>query len=199
MGGSLERLREDGIHFEIVCLTNGDHPIRSQEFLAACKQLQMRGNILDLADGPPLPDFSDRLDELLEHLNIAHDDLDYVITHSPHGEEAGHPHHRQCFNHVKRWCQFRGLNLGFFSEKEVQPHLFSLKKIYYWLKSRFASFRFAIDIDLSKKHKLLEVYQSRDDVTSNSRFKTYDQAVEYLYLEDPKKRESMLLEKLKAS
>lgn len=117
-GGTILTLRNLGFKITIICLTGGNDYLRSQEFKDACKKMDVVGFILNYADEADnvLSDIASNLKKISSQNKILMKNIDCVITHAPHGNERGHPQHKQCFEMVKNWANSNNIPLGFYSE-----------------------------------------------------------------------------------
>lgn len=84
-------------HYIVVCLTNGDNPIRKKEFMKVMKETHNQGLILDYPDK-----IDGKRDQWIHVRQKIEKDVAYilnkkdwkmVVTHNPLGE-YGHIHHR---------------------------------------------------------------------------------------------------------
>jgi LmbE family N-acetylglucosaminyl deacetylase len=121
VGGLLcELARLPFIKAYVVCLSGNDsHSPRMGEFDAARESAGYAGGVIlgfPLRPAPdPLPDTALTLQEGLARLDLLERDVDLVITHSSYGDEHKHPHHRQAFSEIGRWCARADIPFGYFS------------------------------------------------------------------------------------
>jgi LmbE family N-acetylglucosaminyl deacetylase len=121
VGGLLcELARLPFIKAYVVCLSGNDpRSPRMGEFDAARESAGYAGGVIlgfPLRPAPdPLPDTALTLRDGLARLNLREGDVDLVITHSSYGDEHKHPHHRQAFSEIGRWCRESGIPFGYFS------------------------------------------------------------------------------------
>jgi LmbE family N-acetylglucosaminyl deacetylase len=121
VGGLLcELARLPFIKAYVVCLSGNDpESPRMREFDAARALAGYTGGIIlgfPLRPAPdPLPDTALTLKDGLTQLGLRERDVDLVITHPSYGDEHKHPHHRQAFSEIGRWCGEAGIPFGFFS------------------------------------------------------------------------------------
>lgn len=121
IGGLLcELARLPFIKAYVVCLSGKDeHSPRTEEFEAARAVAGYAGGVVlgfPLRPAPdPLPDTSRTLQEGLALLGLQEKDVDLVITHPSYGDEHKHPHHRQAFSEIGKWCAATDVPFGFFS------------------------------------------------------------------------------------
>src|SRR2546428_13356398 len=88
-GGTLSMFSDASLKIVIVCLTNGDNDVRSNEFRQACQKIGAVALMLDYPDGSSieLPDFTSYMEPLLRRETISVSDLTCGITHPPPGNE----------------------------------------------------------------------------------------------------------------
>ena len=118
-GGTILILKNLGFKITIVCLTLSNDNKRSTEFKNACKKMHVDGFIMDYSDklDEGFLELNRELELVLNNHQIRVNDLEYVITHSPNGNERSHPQHIKCFKLISEWTHKNKINLGFFSEK----------------------------------------------------------------------------------
>jgi LmbE family N-acetylglucosaminyl deacetylase len=116
-GGGLLRLRDSSTSVVCVCLTNAANVVRAAEFRELCRRVHAVPVMLDYPDGghAQLPQYPAELDALFAE----HEYPSVVVTHSPLGQERGHPQHVQCWHAVRRWTDAHTLPLAFFAERPL--------------------------------------------------------------------------------
>lgn len=65
--------------------------------------------------GEALPPVAPTLEEGLHRLCLSLDAVDLLVTHSPYGDEHGHPHHWQAHRELRVWTRERNIPFGYFS------------------------------------------------------------------------------------
>jgi len=92
----------------VICITNGNNPIRRKEFESAMKIAGAEFEIWDYPDHQHTP-FNDALRKELQR--IVKLGWDKIVTHNEYGE-YGHPHHRQLHGFMKKIATLSVFDFG---------------------------------------------------------------------------------------
>lgn len=139
-------------NYLVVCLTNGNHPVRRQEFLNVMEKTGNQGLIFDYPDKT-----NGKRDSWITVKKAIADDIKAIInqkdwktivTHNPDGE-YGHIHHQMTSQIVTRLCQKKQLFYfgKYYSQKKLPSNLKTLSKE-----------------DIQKKRELTQLYGSQKKV-----------------------------------
>jgi LmbE family N-acetylglucosaminyl deacetylase len=213
VGGLLHGLAHlPEVDVTVACLS-GAGP-RTAEFEAARRVAgYQRGVLLDLPLRPapdPLPPTADLLESALKQLELAPDQIDLLVTHSPYGDEHVHPHHRQAHRELRAWGARNDVPFAFFTPA-ASPFLVH-RSVIRDLRRRgplhllqFARCRPAVHGllmppgsgllgrarwyaqflgDADVKRRMLECYASVDQGAFHGGYAMYTSAAESLYLAD---------------
>lgn len=120
-GGMLSEFSKiPGYACHVICLSgkDSDSP-REQEFIKA-KQIAAYKNGVVLGfklrnAHDPLPPISTTVENGLKSFQLLPNEIDLLITHSPYGDEMQHPHHKQAYVELRRWCSEKNVSFGYFS------------------------------------------------------------------------------------
>jgi LmbE family N-acetylglucosaminyl deacetylase len=104
----------------VICLSGADAASpRAAEFEAARRAAGYDSGVVlgfPLRDArAALPDTRATTEEGLAALGLSAEDVSLLITHSPYGDEHGHPHHVQAYEELSQWAEARGTPFGYFS------------------------------------------------------------------------------------
>jgi LmbE family N-acetylglucosaminyl deacetylase len=121
-GGILYELSRLGRHrCYVVCLSGGDPGspragefARAREVAGYAKGVVLGGALRKALD--PLPSIAELVESALrDQFNLSTQEVDLIVTHSPHGDEMQHPHHQQAYRELHAWTKKRKIPFGFFS------------------------------------------------------------------------------------
>jgi hypothetical protein len=108
------------VQAHVICLSGRDEASpRAEEFVAARRAAGYAGGAVlgfPLRDAhEALPDTRRTTEEGLSALGLSVKDVSLLITHSPYGDEHGHPHHVQAYEELSQWAGARDTPFGYFS------------------------------------------------------------------------------------
>lgn len=122
IGGLLSELsRLDFLRVHVICLTGGaDVEKRGAEFCMAQAIGGYQSAYLAPVPVPkdahiPLPNIGVTIEASLAKLNLVSRDVSILITHSPFGDEHGHPHHIQTYHELYAWTRLKQVPFGYFA------------------------------------------------------------------------------------
>lgn len=202
VGGLLHGLsRIQGVRCLVVCLSGRDPGSpRAAEFEAARLVAGYENGVV--LGGPlrsaeqPLPPVGATLEEGLAALGVG-SGIDLLVTHPPHGDEHGNPHHLQAHRELRRWCRGAGVPFAFFSTVPLQrtrhiPELGHIRRsgpLHLTMLARCRGLgaphtyaQFGIDTD--NKRRQLECYRSIDLPAHERGYASFTSPVEGVYLAD---------------
>ncbi len=97
-----------GGDYVVICITNGDNPVRRQEFYNVMKMTHNTGVILSFPDktNGKRDDWEGVKDQIKEQVAraVTKKDWEKIVTHNPEGE-YGHQHHKMVDEIVTSVCQ----------------------------------------------------------------------------------------------
>lgn len=211
VGGVLcEMPRFDGVRTHVICVSGRDpRSPREREFEQARQVAGYEaGVVLGFPlrpAGEPLPPVAASVEEGLERLGLRPDAVHLLVTHSPYGDEHGHPHHWQAHRELRAWTRERGVPFGYFSclpmsdfahvpvaaglRRSGSLHLLNRSRCA-WPEGRA---RRAVDcpaeyvqfgIDPGRKRAMLDCYQSIDLPQHERGYAAFTSGAEGLYVVD---------------
>lgn len=143
--------------YVVICVTNGDNPVRRQEFYNVMKDTHNTGIILSFPDvtNGKRDDWDGVKKQIKEQVKqaVSKKDWDKIVTHNPEGE-YGHQHHKMLNKIVTDVCEE--------SEKSNVLYYFG----HYFKKSDLYLHPHVIlsDQDLARKYEILKNYPSQKHV-----------------------------------
>lgn len=218
VGGLISELTSfDFLKIHVICLSGGNpNGERLSEFL---KAKEISGYSGAFISPEPLREANNPLSNILQtvemgiqNLGLAQHEIDILITHPPHGDEHGHPHHKQAYRDLYNWTRKTRIPFGYFSTtaipyftlkpimKNMKRHgtlkvskiatcssnISILRKLFSKSVKDFRTPKYYIEFlsDQKKKEKMIECYNSIDLKAHEEGYVSYSQNSESVYIMD---------------
>ena len=218
IGGLISELSGfDFLKIHVICLSGGEEKSpRLPEFLKAKEvsgydKAYISKEPLHKAENP-LPSIKETVSDGLKSFNLGLDDIDILITHSPYGDEHGHPHHKQAYGELYKWTREKKISFGYFSTAvipffDLRPILQNMGRIGTLQMLQLAQCKNNISLvrrffskslkdfhtpkyylqfltSPEKKKRMIECYNSIDLESHKRGYVSYSQNSESLYIVD---------------